>query len=72
VSTRTSSYGPNLEETYRRSAAFIDKVLKGALPTDLPVELPRKFDFIINLKTAKALGLTIAPSALMRADRVIQ
>jgi putative ABC transport system substrate-binding protein len=66
------SYGPNLDETYRRSAAFIDKVLNGASPADLPVEQPRRFDFIVNLKTAKALGLTIPPSTLMRADRVIQ
>ncbi|MGH7393483.1 MAG: ABC transporter substrate-binding protein [Candidatus Rokuibacteriota bacterium] len=66
------SYGPNLDETYRRSATFIDKILKGAPPAALPVEQPRKFDFIVNLRTAKALGLTIAPSALMRADRVIQ
>jgi putative ABC transport system substrate-binding protein len=66
------SYGPNLDEGYRRAAVFIDKVLKGASPADLPVEQPRKFDFIVNLKTAKSLGLTIAPSALMRADRLIQ
>jgi putative ABC transport system substrate-binding protein len=66
------SYGPNLDDAYRRSAAFVDKILKGAPPADLPVELPRKFDFIINLKTAKALGVTIAPSALIRADRLIE
>jgi putative ABC transport system substrate-binding protein len=66
------SYGPNLDEIYRRVAAFTDKVLKGASPADLPVEQPKKFDFIVNLKTAKALGLTIAPSALMRADRLVQ
>jgi putative ABC transport system substrate-binding protein len=66
------SYGPNLDEIYGRSAAFVDKVLKGAAPGDLPVEQPRKFDFLINLRTAKALGLTITPSALLRADRVVQ
>jgi putative ABC transport system substrate-binding protein len=61
-----------LDEIYGRSAAFVDKVLKGAAPGDLPVEQPRKFDFLINLRTAKALGLTITPSALLRADRVVQ
>lgn len=66
------SYGPSLEDLYRRVAAFVDKVLKGARPAELPVEQPRKFDFIVNLRTAKALGLTIAPSALMRADRLVQ
>ena len=66
------SYGPNLEDAYRRSATFVDRILKGAAPADLPLEMPGKFDFIVNLKTAKALGVTIAPAALQRADRVIE
>ena len=66
------SYGPNLEDAYRRAATFVDRILKGATPAELPLEMPRKFDFIVNLKTAKAIGLTIAPTALRRADRVIE
>ena len=66
------SYGVNLNDLARRAAVYVDKIIKGRTPADLPVEQPMKFDFVVNLKAAKQIGLTIPPNVLVRADRVIR
>lgn len=66
------SYGSNNDDLWHRSASFVDKILKGRTPADLPVEQPTKFELVINLKAAKQIGLTIPPNVLARADRVIK
>jgi putative ABC transport system substrate-binding protein len=66
------AYGPNLHAIYRRGAAYVDRILRGAKPSDLAVERPTIFELVINLRTAKALGLELAPTLLVRANRVIE
>jgi putative ABC transport system substrate-binding protein len=66
------SYGPHLPDLYRRAAVYVDKILKGTKPADLPVEQPMRFELVLNMKTAKALGITFPPTIMVRVDRVIE